>query len=96
MIFFLSCLLQIAEDDDDGQGVMRIELQREKKGNSQNYQIRIFWKNGLHCPMSVLCFQGEVWVLTSGVVKIAHMSLGIQVSLSPGSTEKAQQQGTGD
>ena len=37
VIFFLSCLPQVVEDDDDGQGVMRIELQREKKGNSQNY-----------------------------------------------------------
>ena len=97
VIFFLSCLPQIVEDDDDdGQGVMRIELQREKKGNSQNYQIRIFWQNGLHCFMFILSFQGEGWVLTSGVVKIARMSLGIQVSSSPGSTEKARQQGTGD
>ena len=43
VIFFLSCLPQIVEDDD-GQGVMRIELQREKKGNSENYKLEFFEK----------------------------------------------------
>jgi len=89
-------LPQIVEDDD-GQGVMRIELQREKKGNSQKYFKLEFWgANGLHSFMLICSFQGEGWVLTSGEVKTARMYLGIQVSSSPGSTEKARQLGTGD
>ena len=63
---------------------------------SMNLPIGILWQNGFHSFMFIFSFQGEGWALTSGEVKIARMYLGIQVSSSPGSTEKARQHGTGD